>query len=214
MRKLEGMKVVTGYPVLYGPKQTPVPLELKKEDFLYLGKDVCIWPQAKIVNSQKVSVGHKSMIDDFTFIFAGEQPIYIGRFVHISGNCSITGGGGLTMEDFSGISHGVRIMTSDEDFSEGTSLTNPTIPPEFRTAISARVIIKKYVLVGCNSVILPGITVGEGCAVGSLSLVARDLPPWTVCAGWPARPVKKRPSQKVLELGERLLLKYPQYQEV
>jgi len=213
MDRFRGMKIVSGYSVLYGPEEGPRPLELNKEDFLYLGKDVCIWPQVKIINSKNVGIGHRCMIDDFTFILAGGEPIYLGKFVHISGHCTVTGKGGLTMEDFSGISHGVRIMTSDEDYSKGTSLTNSTIPPEFRTVKSERVIIKKHALIGCNSVILPGVTIGEGCTVGSESLVKRNLPPWVVCAGWPARPIKERPRQRILELEQELLRKYPQYLE-
>lgn len=205
------MRIVTGFPLAHGRDRSPLPLKLKKTDFLYLGKEVCIWPQAKIVNSRKVSIGHKSTIDDFTFIYTGGEPIYIGRFVHISGHCTITGSGGLTMEDFTGISHGVRIMTSDEDYSRGTCLTNVTIPNEFRTVRSARVVLKKHALVGCNSVILPGVTIGEGCTVGAKCLVTRDLPSWTVCVGWPARPIKERPRNRILELEEELRRKYPQY---
>jgi len=213
VKLFSGMNVVTGYPVIYGSDQNPLPLKLNQEDFLYLGKDVCIWPQAKIVNSRMISIGHRSMIDDFTLLFAGEEPIYLGKFVHIAGHCTITGKGGLTMEDFSGLSHGVRIMTSDEDYSKGTCLTNPPIPAEFRTVRSARVTLKKHAIIGCNTVILPGVTIGEGCSVGALSLVMRDLPPWTVCAGWPARLIEKRPKDKILELTKDLIHEYSFYFE-
>ena len=205
------MKIVSGFPLLFSPDGRPLPLDLKKEDFLYLGSDVCVWPQAKIINTKNVSLGHKSIIDDFVLIFAGGEPVYIGRFVHIAAHSAVVGKGGLTMEDFSGISHGVRIMTSNEDYSMGTCLTNPTIPLEFRNVDSARVIIKKHALVGCNAVILPGVTIGEGCSVGALSLVKKDLPAWTVCAGWPARPIRNRPKERILHLEKELVRGYPQY---
>lgn len=105
----------------------------------------------------------------------------------------------------------MKIFTSDDDFTKGTCLTNPTVPPEFRNVKSGRVIIKKYALIGSNTVILPGVTIGEGCSVGALSLVKRDLPPWTVCAGWPARPIKTRPKDRILELEKELFRRYPQY---
>jgi galactoside O-acetyltransferase len=46
--------------------------------------------------------------------------------------------------------------------------------------------------VGSGSVLLPGVAVGEGCAIGALSLVKDELPAWTICAGMPARPIKER----------------------
>ena len=205
------MRIVGGYPNLIRINRGPRPLELKKKDFFYLGKDVCVWPQAKLINTRMISLGHRSIIDDFVFLFAGGEPVFIGKFVHIASHSTITGRGGLTMEDFSGISPGVRVMTSNEDFSAGTSLTSSSIPPEFRTLESARVTIKKHALVGCNSVILPGITIGEGCAVGANSLVDRDLPAWKVCFGSPARPIKVRPRKKILDLEQEFIRKFPQY---
>jgi putative colanic acid biosynthesis acetyltransferase WcaF len=38
----------------------------------------------------------------------------------------------------------------------------------------------------------PGVTVGEGAVVGARSVVTKDMPPWTVCAGNPCRPIRER----------------------
>lgn len=45
---------------------------------------------------------------------------------------------------------------------------------------------------GINVVVMPGITIGRGCVVGSNSVVTRDLPPYTIAAGTPARPLAQR----------------------
>jgi acetyltransferase-like isoleucine patch superfamily enzyme len=208
------LRIVGGYSITRDGKGRPRPLELRREDFQGLGDEVCVWPQAKIVNTELVSIGSRTIIDDFVLIIAGEQPIIIGSFVHIASFCSITGRGGFVIEDFAGFAAGVRVATSDEDYAGGSCLTNPTIPPEYRNARNAPVRIEKHAIVGTNTVILPGVTVGEGCAVGANALVTRDLPPWSVCVGIPAKPVKDRPRERILEMENELLMKYPQYKSM
>ncbi|MFV0145127.1 acyltransferase [Empedobacter falsenii] len=54
-----------------------------------------------------------------------------------------------------------------------------------------KVTFKKGCLVGMNSMIMPGVTIGEGAIVGAGSLVITDIPAWTVAVGRPAKVVKK-----------------------
>ena len=49
-----------------------------------------------------------------------------------------------------------------------------------------------YVWVGARATILPGVTIGEGAVVGACAVVAKDVPPWSVVVGNPARVVGKR----------------------
>jgi galactoside O-acetyltransferase len=60
--------------------------------------------------------------------------------------------------------------------------------------------IKKHAIIGANSVILPGVTIGEGAVVGANSLVTEDCKPWTMYVGSPAKPIKSRPQERILEL--------------
>ncbi len=53
-----------------------------------------------------------------------------------------------------------------------------------------KVVIKKNAFIGVHSVVLPGVTIGEGAIVGAMSLVNKDVPPNTVVAGIPARIIK------------------------
>jgi acetyltransferase-like isoleucine patch superfamily enzyme len=52
--------------------------------------------------------------------------------------------------------------------------------------------IGDYAWIGAGAVILPNVTIGEGAVVGAGAVVARDVPPWTIAVGIPARPVKDR----------------------
>lgn len=170
--------------------------------FKSIGRDVKIWPLAKIVFPELMSIGNSVIIDDFVFIM-GSQNTNIGSFVHIASFVSITGGGRLIIEDFAGISSGTRVFTGDDDYLGG-SLTGPTVPAKYRTPVRSFVHVKKHAIIGANSVILPGVTIGEGVAIGAGSFINRDCEPWTVYVGSPAKPIKDRPSAKILELEEKL----------
>ena len=167
-----------------------------------MGKDVILRPLSKIVNTENISIGNSVIVDDFVFINGGKRT-EIKNFVHIASFVSITGGGELLIEDFSGISSGCRIFTGNDDYS-GKSLTGPTIPHAYRNVIRSHVHIKKHVVVGANSVILPGVVIGEGACVGANSLVKTDLKPWTIYAGSPAKPIQVRPKELIYKYEEKL----------
>jgi galactoside O-acetyltransferase len=87
-------------------------------------------------------------------------------------------------------------------------MTNPTIPCEFLNVLQGRVTIHKYAIIGTSSVLLPGVEIGEGAAVGAMSLVSRSLPDWKICGGSPARPLKDR-SRRLRDLERQFLEKLP-----
>ena len=103
--------------------------------------------------------------------------------MHLASFSSYLGGGRLVIEDFAGVSSGSRIYTGTDDFL-GESLTGPTIPEAPAARCELRH-VGKYAVVGANCVVLPGVTLGEGCTVGALSLVNRDCEPWTIYGGSP-----------------------------
>ena len=171
-------------------------------NFARVGSDVMIWPLAKIVGAETISIGDSVIIDDFVFL-AGGSSTTIGSFVHIASFVSITGGGALVVEDFAGISSGTRLFTGNDDYSGGC-LTGPTVPEPYRVPIRSFVHIGKHVIIGANTVILPGVTIGEGVAIGANSLITRDCEPWTIYFGTPAKPIKPRRRDRILELEAQL----------
>lgn len=170
--------------------------------FACVGQDVVIWPLAKIVSPGVISIGNSVIIDDFVFVMGGKRTV-IGSFVHIASFVSITGGGEFIIEDFAGVSSGTRIFTGDDDYLGG-SLTGPTVPCPYRVPVRSFVHIKKHAIIGANTVILRGVTIGEGAAVGAKSLVTRDCDPWTIYVGSPAKPLRPRPRERMLELEAQL----------
>jgi putative colanic acid biosynthesis acetyltransferase WcaF len=61
-----------------------------------------------------------------------------------------------------------------------------------RPLVTAPIEICDGVWIGAHAIILPGVTVGEGAVVGACAVVTKDVEPWTVVAGNPARVIKKR----------------------
>lgn len=170
--------------------------------FKRIGKDVVIWDRARIVTPEVISIGDSVIIDDFVFLMGGQKTV-IGSFVHIAAFSSLVGGGTLVMEDFSGLSGGCRLYTGNEDYL-GTSLTNPAVPYPFRRAERSTVVIKKHAIVGANTVVLAGVTINEGVAIGANSLVRETCEAWTIYVGSPARPIRKRPKDRILMLEQEL----------
>ncbi|HAT6821546.1 TPA: antibiotic acetyltransferase [Legionella pneumophila] len=60
-------------------------------------------------------------------------------------------------------------------------------------------IIKDGVWLGMRAVIMPGVTIGEGAIVAASSIVTKDVEPYSIVAGNPAKPVKKRFAENVIE---------------
>ena len=171
-------------------------------NFRKVGQDVTIWETAKIIDPQNIEIGDSVIIDDFVFVMGGKQTC-IGSFVHIAVGSSIAGGGELIMEDFTTLSHGVRLFTGNDNYLGG-SLTNSTIPDSYRQPERSFVHIKKHSIVGANTVVLPSIIIGEGVAIGANSLVKNHCEEWCIYAGNPAKFIKKRPKETILELEEKL----------
>ena len=69
------------------------------------------------------------------------------------------------------------------------------------------VTIEDGVWVGCNVTILKGVTIGRGAVVGAGSLVTKDIPPYSIAVGNPARVIKSRFTEAQIEEYETILKK-------
>ncbi len=162
---------------------------------------VTTFEYTKIVGIENIEFGTNVIIDDFVFIHAKKR-IRIGSHVHIACFTSITGGEEFTMGDFSGISQGCRILTGSEDFLDW-GFGNPTIDEKYRNTKRAPISIGKFAVVGANSVICPGVTIGEGVTVAACSVVTRNLEPWSVYAG--NRKISERDREGVMKTYAKYL---------
>ncbi len=167
------------------------------------GEGVRVFRGCRIIGAERVRIGHASQIDEGVFLFAGEG-LDIGCHVHFAHGSAVLGGGTCRIGDFVGIGSGVRLVTGSEDVG-GEGLTNPTVPPAFRSVRRGRLVIGDHAVIFTGSSILPGVTVGEGAVVAAGSIVHRDLKPWTIYAGTPLTVVGVRPRERILDWARRVL---------
>jgi len=169
-----------------------------------LGENVAINRSVVLYSPKNIHIGSNVRIDCFSLLSAGSRGIEIRDYVHIAAYCALFGSGGkIHMESFSGLSSRGMVYTSTDDFVDGF-LTGPTVAPEFTKTRSGDVVFKKHAIIGCGAVIMPGVTIELGAAVGALSFVTKNVPEFTVVSGVPCRVVKQR-NRRLLELEAAFL---------
>lgn len=175
--------------------------EMKDLGLKHLGKNVKISRDAQIWTPGTVEIGDNSRVDAFTILNGN---IKIGKYCHIAPFCTFIGKYGITLRDYVGISTRVTILTSNEDYLNGSGLTTAVIPPGFRTTIDGPVVIMDHVLIGINSTVLPNCILHQGAVIGAYVLVRSDISAWTIWAGSPARQIRTRPKETILKLQKKL----------
>ena len=168
------------------------------------GSNIEISKLARIYNPSRLVLHDNIRIDDFA-ILSGRGRIEIGNYVHVGSQCSISSHSTIKLCDYSGLSSGVKLFGSTDDYS-GKFMTNPTVPPQFLGTIHGDIILNKHVVVGAGSIILPNVILAEGTAVGALSLINKNTDAWKIYAGNPAKIIKNREKkcleyEKIIELN-------------
>lgn len=168
------------------------------------GEDVFISKNVEIRRPYLVSVGSHVAIDSGFYITTSAD---IGDYVHIAPYTTVIGGstGVLKMGNFTNISAGGRIICGSDCFLGEGLITAPGIPESYRDDLKIEpVVFEDFANVGSNVVIMPGVTLAEGSVIGACSLVTKSTEPWTIYIGTPAKPVKIRPKEKMLQYARML----------
>lgn len=150
-------------------------------EFCRVAPDVKLGQGVKIfafVNLYGCTIGDNSRIGTFVEI---QKNAFIGKDCKISSHTFICEG--VTIEDDVFIGHNVTFINDmyPRSTAEGGGLQTEAdwkVVPTF---------IRKGASVGSSATILAGVTVGEGAIVGAGSVVTKDVRPWTIVAGNPAR---------------------------
>lgn len=114
-------------------------------------------------------------------IFYALGGLRIGEDTIIGEKATLDTRGNLVIGDHVDIASDVMIYTSQHD------IQSPTF-----SAVNAKVTIEDYVFIGPRSIILPGVTVGKGAVIGAGAVVTKNVEPFTVVGGIPAKVIGKR----------------------
>jgi acetyltransferase-like isoleucine patch superfamily enzyme len=164
-----------------------------------VGRNVLIH-KSVLFFGDNIQIGSNVRIDCHSVITSSKQ-VLIGNNVHLGIGVCLLGTAGIVIEDFSGISAKCSLFTTSDDYSDG-NLTNPTLPDEYRKVKSLPIILERHSLIGASSVVMPGVTIHKGGAVGALSFVNKSIPPFVIAAGNPIRKIGVRNREKLEKLEE------------
>jgi len=163
-----------------------------------MGMDVTIYSTASCRNhSRKGSI----VIGDLCEIKGilrteGNGRIHLGHHVYIGAQTSMEIAESLTVGDYVIISNHVSIFDNnnhptDPEARRRMSIAGSLSPLwNITESVASPVMIEDNVWIGQYAAILKGVTVGEGSIIGMHSVVTKDVPPYSIVAGNPARVVK------------------------
>lgn len=117
--------------------------------------------------------------------------LYIGKF------CSIASGVQFIMGS---ANHRISSISTYPFNVFGGAWAENTPPHLSQLPFKGDTVIGNDVWIGRESVIMPGVKIGDGAIIAAYSVVVKDIEPYTVAGGNPAKPIKKRFDEELIEL--------------
>ncbi|MBR6091471.1 MAG: acyltransferase [Bacteroidales bacterium] len=99
----------------------------------------------------------------------------------------------IYIDDYTHITSGCRLLCHQRDLT-GYCVGDNAAELGYKTG---EIHIGKGVMVGMETLIMPGVTIGDGAIIGAGSIVTKDIPAWTIATGRPARVVKSIPEREI-----------------
>ncbi len=140
----------------------------------------------------RISIGDKNNFGRFVLLKVGPKgEILVGNNCTLSRLCFLQSSSRIVIENGAQIAAFVHIIDANHDISERYDLNVREID-KIKDYKTSPVIVGRNAWVGSSSVILAGVTIGEGAVVGAGSVVTRDIPPYSIAVGVPCKVIKIR----------------------
>ncbi|MEM2001616.1 MAG: acyltransferase [Thermoproteota archaeon] len=161
--------------------------EFEPQDFRRLGKGVVFERGVLVFHPENIEIGDNVYIGHYTILKGYYKNLMIiGDHTWIGPQCFLHSAGGLRIGKAVGIGPRVIILTSQHE------ALDRDLPVYFTPLKFAEVVLEDGCDIGAGAIILPGVRIGEGAIIGAGSVVTRDVPPYEVWAGVPARKIRER----------------------
>ncbi|NDV83574.1 DapH/DapD/GlmU-related protein [Bacteroides sp. 51] len=132
---------------------------------------------------RKFSLGKYSVVEDFSCLNNAVGDLVIGDYTRVGLRNTIIGP--VTIGSHVNLAQNITVTGLNHNFED------VNIPIDEQGVSTSPVVIEDDVWIGANAVILPGVTIGKHCVVAAGSVVSKSMPPYSVCAGIPARVMKQ-----------------------
>ena len=151
-----------------------------------IGKDSIVEKNVYITSPALISIGINSRIGVSSGIIPGSGPIEIGNNTSFGGELSLIGGKRVVIGNDVLIGPGCKLYAFSHNFS------NKNILIRNQGTTEGIIVIEDDVWVGANVVILNNVTIGKGSVIAAGAVVNRNVKPFSVVGGVPAKFIKKR----------------------
>lgn len=133
-----------------------------------IGKGSNVHPTVVLRQGERIEIGENCLLNHNNVLQAGKEfgKIKIGNYVHTGANVMM--------------------------FAFNHSIDDVNIPSKIQDYYDADITIEDDVWIGAGTVIVAGVTIGKGCVIGSNSVVTKDIPPYSIAAGAPAKVIRSR----------------------
>ena len=144
-------------------------------------------PAITLAGAKNMSLGKRTRIGKGCFLTARNGELALGDYVAVSPGVNIgADDGSIVIGKYAAIGPGSVLRAANHCFER------TDIPIIFQGHHSGKVVIEEDVWIGANCVILPNVRIGRGAVIGAGAVVSRDVEPWAIMAGVPARKIGDR----------------------
>ncbi|MBI4169048.1 MAG: acyltransferase [Acidobacteria bacterium] len=173
-------------------------VEILFPGYLSVGDNVSIGRDSYLncLSEEGVRIGHNVRLKEHLWLQVTSHLTERGKGIAIGDNCYVGpycvlgGGGGVTIGSNVTLGAGVDILAENHRFEEVDR------PINRQGVIRRGIVIEDDCWIGNRAIVLDGLRVGRGSVIGAAAVVTRDLPPFSVAVGNPARVVRSRQRQE------------------